>query len=274
MPGACGAFAVCFSMLASLPSACCMAAACQQVCCGAYAGCCSDLVVLCSSGGFFGRPDPAEDEDAYAARIWRVSQLSELVLDTSSSTFGLAVISAGPYKCCCCISHAAAAAVRPAGCSLFWLLLSAEHCPADACEMACPKQTLATCFFTTQATRSLRPSSVGFLHMAKPASEMTETWVQEMEHKRRMGGDGAAAGREHFRLQREAQQAKEQAAFEAAQNSRRILGDERARDQAWRDAVSKAGICSCLTGMPPAQPYRICTGSLFGAHRSCTGGGS
>ncbi len=67
-----------------------------------------------------------------------------------------------------------------------------------------------------------------------------------------MGMDGAAAGREHFRLQREAQQAKEQAAFEAAQNSRRILGDERAKDQAWRDAVLKAGICGCLIRKSPA----------------------
>ena len=91
--------------------------------------------------------------------------------------------------------------------------------------------------------------------MAKPVSERTGTWVQEMEHKRRMGRDGAAAGREHFRLQREAQQAKEQAAFEAAQNSRRILGDERAKDQAWRDAVLKAGTCNCLIGIPPAQSY-------------------
>lgn len=83
-------------------------------------------------------------------------------------------------------------------------------------------------------------------------SQLTSTWVQEMERKRRMGMDGAAAGREHFRLQREAQQAKEQAAFEAAQNSRRILGDERAKDQAWRDAVLKAGICGCLIRKSPA----------------------
>ena len=41
---------------------------------GACAGCCGDLLVLCSSGGFFGHPDPSEDEDAYAARIWRVSK--------------------------------------------------------------------------------------------------------------------------------------------------------------------------------------------------------
>ena len=92
-----------------------------------------------------------------------------------------------------------------------------------------------------------------------PVPDVTSTWVQEMEGKRRMGMDGAAAGREHFRLQREAQQAQEQAAFEAAQNSRRILGDERAKDQAWRDAVLKAGTCSYLVGSSPALLYRPCS---------------
>ena len=258
MPGACEAFAIHFSTLARLSSACRRGAVGQQL--RAHAGCCGNFLALCSSGGFFGHPDPSEDEDAYAARIWRVSQLSEWwpKPNSSCSAFGPAcricrtlLLLLLHIRCCCCTYR-------------LQLVLAAVPCRAlptaqqrmgvHALSPPLFNQTLAACLCTAQATRSPRLSSVVVLHSgaAMPVSEMTGTWVQEMERKRHLGTDGAAAGREHFRLQREAQQAKEQAAFEAAQNSRRILGDERAKDHAWRDAVLKAGICTCLIRRPPA----------------------
>ena len=81
-------------------------------------------MVLCSSGGFFGRPDPAEDEDAYAARIWRVSHLSELVLlDTDCSNSGPAC-----HICRALLTAAVAYLV---------LLLSLSDLQAAACSGCC-----------------------------------------------------------------------------------------------------------------------------------------
>ena len=49
----------------------------------------------------------------------------------------------------------------------------------------------------------------------------------------------AASARSYFSAQAEAESARHQAAFDAAQRSRQILEEEKAKDRAWREAVQK-----------------------------------
>ena len=73
---------------------------------------------------------------------------------------------------------------------------------------------------------------------------------QEMEKRKRQQTDGATAARSYFAAEREAATARQQAEFDAAQRSRRILDEEKAKDRAWREAVLKV-ICFCVPhGMP------------------------
>ena len=63
---------------------------------------------------------------------------------------------------------------------------------------------------------------------------------QEMERrKQQQSGSAAAAARSYFSAQTKAEAARQQAAFEAAQRSRQILEEEKAKDRAWREAVLK-----------------------------------
>ena len=62
---------------------------------------------------------------------------------------------------------------------------------------------------------------------------------QEMEKRRRQQTDGAAAARSYFAAQQEAETLRQKAEFDAAQRSRQILEEEKAKDRAWREAVLK-----------------------------------
>ena len=62
---------------------------------------------------------------------------------------------------------------------------------------------------------------------------------QEMEKRKRQQTDDATAARSYFAAEREAATARQQAEFDAAQRSRRILDEEKAKDRAWREAVQK-----------------------------------
>ncbi len=57
------------------------------------------------------------------------------------------------------------------------------------------------------------------------------------------GDAAAAAARSHFSAQTKAESARQQAAFDAAQRSRQILEEEKAKDKAWREAVLKVLLC-------------------------------
>ena len=59
------------------------------------------------------------------------------------------------------------------------------------------------------------------------------------KRKRQQSGDAAAAARSYFSAQAKAESARQQAAFDAAQRSRQILEEEKAKDRAWREAVLK-----------------------------------
>ena len=66
---------------------------------------------------------------------------------------------------------------------------------------------------------------------------------QEMEkRKQQQYGQAAASARSYFSAQSEAESAQQQAAFDAAQRSRRILEEEKAKDRAWREAVQKVNV--------------------------------
>lgn len=62
---------------------------------------------------------------------------------------------------------------------------------------------------------------------------------QEMEKRKHRQVNGASAARSYFAAERAAASARQQAEFEAAQRSRQILEEEKAKDRAWRDAVLK-----------------------------------
>lgn len=59
------------------------------------------------------------------------------------------------------------------------------------------------------------------------------------KRKRQQSGTAASAARSYFAAQVQANSAREQAAFDAAQRSRQILEEEKAKDRAWREAVLK-----------------------------------
>ena len=73
---------------------------------------------------------------------------------------------------------------------------------------------------------------------------------QEMEKRRRQqSGSAASAARTYFAAETKAKSAREQAAFDAAQRSRQILEEEKAKDRAWREAVSKVLPTVCVCAM-------------------------
>ena len=69
---------------------------------------------------------------------------------------------------------------------------------------------------------------------------------QEMERRKQQQSDNAASSaRNYFSAQTQAESARQQAAFDAAQRSRQILEEEKAKDRAWREAVLKVSSCLC-----------------------------
>ncbi len=66
------------------------------------------------------------------------------------------------------------------------------------------------------------------------------------KRKRQQSGDAAAAARSYFSEQTKAEAARQQAAFDAAQHSRQILEEEKAKDRAWREAVLKVTLVVCM----------------------------
>lgn len=64
-------------------------------------------------------------------------------------------------------------------------------------------------------------------------------WQEMEKRKRQQSGSAASAACTYFAAETQAKSAREQAAFDAAQRSRKILEDEKAKDRAWREAVSK-----------------------------------
>ncbi|DBB11312.1 TPA: hypothetical protein ACH3X3_006741 [Trebouxia sp. C0006] len=69
-------------------------------------------------------------------------------------------------------------------------------------------------------------------------------WQEMEKRKRQQSGDAAAAARSYFSEQTKAEAARQQAAFDAAQHSRQILEEEKAKDRAWREAVLKGDLGS------------------------------
>lgn len=69
-------------------------------------------------------------------------------------------------------------------------------------------------------------------------------WQEMEKRKRQQSGSAASAARTYFAAETQAKSAREQAAFDAAQRSRQILEEEKAKDKAWREAVSKV-LCLC-----------------------------
>lgn len=75
------------------------------------------------------------------------------------------------------------------------------------------------------------------------------------KRKRQQSGNAASAARNYFAAEARANSARERAAFDAAQRSRQILDEEKAKDRAWREAVSKVVLnadlsiweCMCTT---------------------------
>ena len=91
---------------------------------------------------------------------------------------------------------------------------------------------------------------------------------QEMEKRRRQQTDGAAAARNHFAAQREAETLRQQAEFDAAQRSRQILEEEKAKDRAWREAVLKVRATTTKTKvLPSGAEFPISMMSMMG-HRT------
>ena len=69
---------------------------------------------------------------------------------------------------------------------------------------------------------------------------------QEMERrKQQQSGNAASSARNYFSAQTQAESARQQAVFDAAQRSRQILEEEKAKDRAWREAVLKVSSCLC-----------------------------
>lgn len=64
-------------------------------------------------------------------------------------------------------------------------------------------------------------------------------WQEMEKRKRQQSGNAASAARSYFEAETRAKSAREQAAFDAAQRSRQILEEEKAKDRAWREAVLK-----------------------------------
>ena len=64
-------------------------------------------------------------------------------------------------------------------------------------------------------------------------------WQEMEKRKRQQSGSAASAARNFFAAEMHAMSAREQAAFDAAQRSRQILEEEKAKDRAWRQAVLK-----------------------------------
>lgn len=64
-------------------------------------------------------------------------------------------------------------------------------------------------------------------------------WQEMEKRKRQQSGNAASAARSYFEAETRANSAREQAAFDAAQRSRQILEEEKAKDRAWREAVLK-----------------------------------
>ena len=64
-------------------------------------------------------------------------------------------------------------------------------------------------------------------------------WQEMEKRKRQQSSTAASAARSYFAAQAQANSAREQAAFDAAQRSRQILEEEMAKDRAWREAVLK-----------------------------------
>ena len=62
-------------------------------------------------------------------------------------------------------------------------------------------------------------------------------WHKMEKRERQQSGSAASAARSYFAAQSSANSAREQAAFDAAQRSRQILDEEKAKDRAWREAV-------------------------------------
>lgn len=71
-------------------------------------------------------------------------------------------------------------------------------------------------------------------------------WQEMEKRKRQQSGDAAAAARSYFSEQTKAEAARQQAAFDAAQHSRQILEEEKAKDRAWREAVLKVTFSVCM----------------------------
>ncbi len=71
-------------------------------------------------------------------------------------------------------------------------------------------------------------------------------WQEMEKRKRQQSGDAAAAARSYFSEQTKAEAARQQAAFDAAQHSRQILEEEKAKDRAWREAVLKVTLSVCM----------------------------
>ena len=77
-----------------------------------------------------------------------------------------------------------------------------------------------------------------------------------MEKRKRQQTDGATAARSYFAAEREADTARQQAEFDAAQRSRRILDEEKAKDRAWREAVLKVSIMDDVIWLISLHPVR------------------
>ncbi|KAL3153311.1 hypothetical protein ABBQ38_011655 [Trebouxia sp. C0009 RCD-2024] len=69
-------------------------------------------------------------------------------------------------------------------------------------------------------------------------------WQEMEKRKRQQSGNAASAARSYFEAETRANSAREQAAFDAAQRSRQILEEEKAKDRAWREAVLKGDVGS------------------------------
>lgn len=122
--------------------------------------------------------------------------------------------------------------------------MKAHHCSnVRFCEQP---QVCASPQVWVQVTTCVACSYGGFCeqpNFAQPQAEDEDAFArriwQEMERRKRQQTDGAAAACDLFAAEREAAMAREQASFDAAQRSRRILEEEKAKDRAWREAVQK-----------------------------------
>ncbi len=93
-------------------------------------------------------------------------------------------------------------------------------------------------------------------------------WQEMEKRKRQQSGDAAAAARSYFSQQTKAEAARQQAAFDAAQHSRQILEEEKAKDRAWREAVLKV-MFSCLHLLRNVGVSFVDSFSQFETHVIC-----